>query len=550
MKEIKEIADGQSFKNIIRNQQIYVDKTQDIYNFLKIKSRLFLSRPRRFGKSLVLDTIATLFEKGVEPYFKDTWIYDKWKEETYPVLRLNFLDFPTDDYDLFCEKFAREIQCFANKNSFDNYEEVSKDPSSCITEILRSVADKDVQIVILIDEYDAQLTSNINNEELYKKFQQCLRNVYGTLKGKEAIKFLGITGVTRLKDVSIFSVGSDILDVSFHSLTASIVGFTREEIVKYYLDYLKLGVSIEHSKPIEEVTNDEREQFLNKIALEYNGYCFDEDNEVKVFSTWSVNSFFNDIKLKQKVKLKDYWYDNGGTPSILVNYLKTHKLDLLEFKPKEFLLTYDSFINPTSLQTIDQKTLLVQIGYLTLKSKIVSGNGVKVGLPNNEVYRALVCASFLKTFGFPIYLPDESIEKLKHGSAQDIIEIISSIIHTVPYDHDPISTETILRDLVYMFFVGARVSITPEFPNSDGRSDLEIEFMERRIVFEFKYAKTINDAKTKLTLAKKQIIEKDYGNHGPFKDYIRFALIYNGKTKKIAHFEEVPKNCELSKIIK
>ena len=192
----------------------------------------------------------------------------------------------------------------------------------------------------------------------------------------------------------------------------------------------------------------------------------------------------------------------------------------------------------------------MQIGYLTLKSKIVSGNGVKVGLPNNEVYRALVCASFSKTFGFPIYLPDESIEKLNLGSAQDIIEIISSIIHTVPYDHDPITTETILRDLVYMFFVGARVSITPEFPNSDGRSDLEIEFMERRIVFEFKYAKTINDAKTKLTLAKKQIIEKDYGNHDPFKDYIRFALIYNGKTKKIAHFEEVPKNCELSKIIK
>ncbi|MDY5778698.1 MAG: AAA family ATPase, partial [Succinivibrionaceae bacterium] len=89
---MKEIADGQSFENIISDQQIYVDKTQYIYNFLKIKSRLFLSRPRRFGKSLVLDTIATLFEKGVEPYFKDTWIYDKWKEKTYPVLRLNFLD--------------------------------------------------------------------------------------------------------------------------------------------------------------------------------------------------------------------------------------------------------------------------------------------------------------------------------------------------------------------------------------------------------------------------------------------------------------------------
>ncbi len=540
MKEIKEIADGQSFENIISDNQIYVDKTQDIYNLLKIKSRLFLSRPRRFGKSLVLDTIATLFGKGVEPYFKDTWIYDKWKEETYPVLRLNFIEYSNIDFQEFQNSFLGDIADFAQDLELKKFK-LKSTISDTLKSLFKALVDR--RIVILIDEYDAQLTANINNEELYNTFQQSLRDLYGTLKGKKQIKFLGITGVTRLKDVSIFSVGSDILDVSFHSLTASIVGFTREEIVKYYLDYLKLGVSIEHSKPIEEVTNDEREQFLNKIALEYNGYCFDEDNEIKVFSTWSVNSFFNDIKLKRKVNLKDYWYDNGGTPSILVNYLKTHKLDLLEFKPKEFLLTYDNFINPTSLQTIDQKTLLVQIGYLTLKSKIVSGNGVKVGLPNNEVYRALVCASFLKTFGFPIYLPDESIEKLKHGSPQDIIEIISSIIHTVPYDHDPITTETILRDLVYMFFVGARVSTTPEFPNSDGRSDLEIEFMERRIVFEFKYAKTTNDAKTKLTLAKKQIIEKDYGNHAPFKDYIRFALVYNGKTKKVAFFEEVQKNC-------
>ena len=540
MKEIKEIADGQSFENIISDNQIYVDKTQDIYNLLKIKSRLFFSRPRRFGKSLVLDTIATLFGKGVEPYFKDTWIYDKWKEETYPVLRLNFIEYSNIDFQEFQNSFLGDIADFAQDLELKKFK-LKSTISDTLKSLFKALVDR--RIVILIDEYDAQLTANINNEELYNTFQQSLRDLYGTLKGKKQIKFLGITGVTRLKDVSIFSVGSDILDVSFHSLTASIVGFTREEIVKYYFDYLNLGVSIEQSKPIEEVTNDEREQFLNKIALEYNGYCFDEDNEIKVFSTWSVNSFFNDIKLKRKVNLKDYWYDNGGTPSILVNYLKTHKLDLLEFKPKEFLLTYDNFINPTSLQTIDQKTLLVQIGYLTLKSKIVSGNGVKVGLPNNEVYRALVCASFLKTFGFPIYLPDESIKKLKHGSPQDIIEIISSIIHTVPYDHDPITTETILRDLVYMFFVGARVSTTPEFPNSDGRSDLEIEFMERRIVFEFKYAKTTNDAKTKLTLAKKQIIEKDYGNHAPFKNYIRFALVYNGKTKKVAFFEEVQKNC-------
>ena len=363
---MKEIADGQSFENIISDQQIYVDKTQDIYNFLKIKSRLFLSRPRRFGKSLVLDTIATLFEKGVEPYFKDTWIYDKWKEKTYPVLRLNFLDFPTNDYDLFCEKFAREIQCFANKNSFDNYEEVSKDPSSCITEILRSVADKDAKIVILIDEYDAQLTSNINNEELYKTFQQCLRNVYGTLKGKKQIKFLGITGVTRLRDVSIFSFGSDILDVTYDNDVATITGFTREEIAHYYLDYLNIGVSLEQNKSIEEVTNQEREELIDRLAKEYNGYCFDSFNEKTVFSTFSVNSFFKGFLRFKRVEFGDYWYLNGGVPSILANYLETHDIDILEYQKKDISVPYEDFVNPTSLLSMNQRTLMAQTGYLTL----------------------------------------------------------------------------------------------------------------------------------------------------------------------------------------
>ncbi len=536
---MKEIADGQSFKNIIRNHQIYVDKTQDIYNFLKIKSRLFLSRPRRFGKSLVLDTIATLFEKGVEPYFKDTWIYDKWNEETYPVLRLNFIEYSNTDFQEFQNSFLGDIADFAQDLELKSFK-LKSTISDTLKSLFKALGER--QIVILIDEYDAQLTSNINNEELYNQFQQSLRNLYGTLKGKEVIKFLGITGVTRLKDVSIFSVGSDIRDVTYQSSVSTITGFTREEIAKYYIDYLNLGVSLEQKKSVEEVTAQERDELIDRLAKEYNGYCFDKSNRKTVFSTFSVNLFFSDLYTEHEVIFGDYWYDNGGVPSILARYLKTHTIDILEYKQDKFNISYQQFVNPTSLLSIEQKVLMTQTGYLTLKSTLEITKPLIVGFPNNEVYRALITLSFYKFYGFEITISDESIKNLKHGTAEEVKGVIESIIHTVPYDHNPISSETILRALIYMFFVGARITVIPEFPNDKGRSDLEIEFAERRIVIEFKYAKSVNDAKTKLMQAKNQIIENDYGNHGPFKDYIRFALVYNGKNKKVAYFEEVPKN--------
>lgn len=255
MKEIKEIADGQSFENIISDNQIYVDKTQDIYNFLKIKSRLFLSRPRRFGKSLVLDTIATLFEKGVEPYFKDTWIYDKWNEETYPVLRLNFLDFDKTIFEKFCFDFRNCINDFLDENKIDLVVS-DEEPYQVIQTLLDYFVVNDRQIVIVIDEYDVQLTANINNNHLYNTFHAALRELYASLKGNEAIKFLGITGVTKFNIITGFS-GTDIIDVTFHSAVATLIGFTRAEITKYYIDYLNLGVSLEKSKPIEEVSNQD-----------------------------------------------------------------------------------------------------------------------------------------------------------------------------------------------------------------------------------------------------------------------------------------------------
>ena len=227
---MKDISSTGSFINFTLENFIYVDKTEYIPKLVKLK-RVFISRPRRFGKSLTLDTIATLFETGVEPYFKGTWIYDKWTEPTYPVLRLNFLNLDNFSIDDFKNKLNSYITEFANKIGVKEYAE-KKEPEDSIDSMLEKLREEKRQIVILIDEYDYQLTSNINNEELYKQFQKELQNIYNNLKDKWAIKFLLITGVTKTKNSSVFS-GTDINDITNYSPYSQMIGFTRDEIKKY-----------------------------------------------------------------------------------------------------------------------------------------------------------------------------------------------------------------------------------------------------------------------------------------------------------------------------
>ena len=228
---MKDISSTGSFIDFTLENFIYVDKTEYIPKLVKLK-RVFISRPRRFGKSLTLDTIGTLFEKGVEPFFKDTWIYDKWTEPTYPVFRLSFLNLDNSSLDLFKKQLNSIISEFAIKISVKGYVEKSE-PEDSILSLLEKLEEETRQIVILIDEYDYQLTSNINHGDLYKQFQQKIKSFYANIKDKLAIKFLGITGVTRLKDVEIFSIGSDIKDITNYSPYSQMIGFTRDEIKKY-----------------------------------------------------------------------------------------------------------------------------------------------------------------------------------------------------------------------------------------------------------------------------------------------------------------------------
>ena len=541
---MKKIGNTGSFKKFYLNDQIYVDKTEYIYNLINNEARVFISRPRRFGKSLTLDTIATLFETGVEPYFKGTWIYDKWTEPTYPVFRLSFLNLDNSSMDLFKKQLNSKITEFANKISVKGYVEKTE-PEDSILSLLEKLEEETRQIVILIDEYDYQLTSNINNDELYKQFQQKIKRIYANIKDKFAIKFLGITGVTRLKDVSIFSVGSDIRDITNSSAYSQMIGFTRDEIKKFYIDYLKLAASYENNCNVDEVTDTQIESLLDRLAQNYDGYCFDEDYEKKVFSTWSVNTFLQSVVDKKKVQFGEYWYDNGGLPSILVNYLKTHELNAFEYlnKEKSVTIPVNDFLNPTSLTTINQNVLMCQTGYLTLRSALTSGDlTVDLGIPNGEIYKALNRLLAINFYKEGIYALAKGVrDLLDAGDIEDIIDRFNSVTNSVSYDHFPINSEATVQNYLYLFLIGAGIETTTESHSSKGRADLIIETKNRRLVFELKYAQNETEAKTKLTDAVEQIKARDYGNTEPKKaELLRIAAVFNAdpKVRKFSQFSK------------
>ncbi len=386
-----------------------------------------------------------------------------------------------------------------------------KEPNVYITNLFDAMSDGE-QLILLIDEYDRQLTANINNPELYEKFRICLRDFYGAIKGKKQIKFLAVTGVTRLKDVSIFSVGSDIMDLSYNNAYSKLIGFTRDEIKHFYLDYLKLGVAYENNKTPESVSDIEIENLLDRMAEYYDSYCFDEFNQNKVFSTYSVNVFLKDIYEKKTVRFGDYWYDVGGLPSILINYMESHNLDIEKLLTSEIEIPYNDFKNPTSLIDINENVLMCQTGYLTLKSEIVPGYAVTLGTANREVKSALFMLLGLKIFDTTT--PAFSLKNryvIETGSVDEIISLFNEVLAALSYDKYPVKDESVLRSLLQVYLIGKNHDVRIEQNNSKGRSDIVVNFPKRRVVLELKYTDKVNSEKAKLAEAEQQIIENGYG---------------------------------------
>lgn len=299
-------------------------------------------------------------------------------------------------------------------------------------------------------------------------------------------------------------------------------------------------MSFSNGISVEQVTETQRDELLDKLSEEYDGYCFDDEYVNKVYSTWSVNSFFRDVASRKKVKFDDYWYESGGVPSILARYLETHIIRLNDYA-EDIYIDNDYFQNPTSLLNMKQEVLMCQTGYLTTRSPVPDGGAVRLGMPNNEVRRSLTKLLSKKLF-HNVNLSKITNERFfSEESAEEIVNKLNSLMNTISYEDYKKLTEKTIQGILQAFMIGADQPVLTEVQSAEGRADLVLEYEHRRIVIELKYAETEADCEKKLQEAIEQIKRRRYGDTLPAKSVLKLALVFNGdsKVRKFTHYSEV-----------
>lgn len=347
---------------------IYVDKTPLIYKLVQEGSVYFLSRPRRFGKSLTVDVLKNIY-LGKQEYFKDLWIYDKieWKEQ--PVVHLDFslLSYQTLGLDA---AICHELNIIAK-----NYKLSIKgvDAKNLFRNLILKLSEKG-KIALLIDEYDKPITDHINDLKKANENREALRDFYGVLKGLgNKFSIIFITGIAKFAKVSLFSVLNHLTDLSMNKEFAGLTGITQEEFLQYYGEYIaKIAKDLQIPKT----------QLLKQIKEKYNGYSWDG-------KTWVYNPF-SLIHFLKEGRFKNYWI-NTGTPKFLVEMLRNQKIKIEKLETKK---VNDIFFESFDIRTYTIPVLLVlfQTGYLTIKKNIFEVDREKYLLtyPNKEVEEAFI----------------------------------------------------------------------------------------------------------------------------------------------------------------
>ena len=542
-----------NFIQTLHDDCIYVDKTKEILFILKNCKYSFFSRPRRFGKSLTLDTIETLFTYGTEPYFKGTYIAGnnedgtpRWTEPKYPVLHLDFSRLDVSSLEVFRKDFLVLINEQCQKLGIEKLDCVGLKIGDIISAFTIQLKQT---YVLLIDEYDAPLNTLIDNNEMFEIIRNEIRYFYASIKTSDVsgkIRFLLVTGITRFREVSIFSAGTNIIDISYHPQIATLVGYTRDEIELYFKDYIDIAIEKLNHCTISSLSQEQylsyKERLLNKLATYYDNICFDEYGETSVFSTWSVNNFFKEASEFPEVLFGDYWYDNGGRPSILVKYLNSHLIDFDVFEQPEIILNADKFKNPTTLQSMDQNVLMTQCGYLSLKKGYKISEQVALTIPNLELRKALTRLTILKVFGN--FFDQESFRLksfFKTANTQNIVDKFNEILAKIPRSNRyyNFENEHQIKTVLQMFVLGSGISCYREVYESQGFPDFIIELDSKIIIVEFKYTKNSNEVEAKLEDGVNQILARDYGaSFDCNKDRLKFAVVYDANLRKLATFKE------------
>ena len=536
MKFTKQLPDTTDFGELIDNNCIYVDKTAIINQFASKKGPFFISRPRRFGKSTLINTLHELFSHGLEK-FKGLKIEPLWKDKTYKVLHLDFSSYnflsEINFNDYFYEDLKQEFLSIGLKVNDSTLD--TKIPALLFDNVLKNNP-SDQKIVLLIDEYDTPLSAVLNNEKEFIARRDILYSFYSKLKQYQGrFRFIFITGVTYYSHTSIFSAFNHLTDLTLDSDYGALLGYTSDELESYFSEYIDNAVETLNRKfPTERYTH---EKVVEELKRNYDGYSFDEDCMHHVYNPWSILNF---LKSPHRGFIP-YWVSSGGsTPTFLVNYLK-QKLKKYNADELQSLLGIDSTVNKDTdslypsienISNIDLFAILYQAGYFCIKT--AEDGYFKVGIPNLEVKKAysnLLLNQLTRTQDTKLRFIEPFKEVLASGNLDRIKELFNTFINEFSYETVKKFNEACFRDVLKLAMLTFNVSASTEVMGSCGRADITAEAGDYLYVFELKVTDNSKDIDTKLTEAKDQIIKNKYARRLTDKTVVPVALVLENNSK-------------------
>jgi hypothetical protein len=513
MEALKNLPIGvQNFEKLRRDGYLYVDKTEQLYRLAHEGSFYFLSRPRRFGKSMLLSTLHAYFA-GQKDLFEGLAIERLEKDWTvYPVLHLDLNLIKKGD-DTALNSLLNDALCgwedlYGSRPSEDTFGLRFKGV------IQRAYQQTGQPAVILVDEYDKPLLQALDNEALQEEYRSTLKEFYGALKtADQSVCFALLTGVTKFSKVSVFSDLNNLRDLSMSEAYATLCGITDEEIDTQFVPYVqRLADAL--GQPYKEVREEMR--------LRYDGYHFTE-NSVGVYNPFSLLNTFQDLKFR------NYWFETG-TPSYLVYLLQKHHYNLEHMASVECGSDVLNSIDPQSTNPIP---VIYQSGYLTIKDFDPEFEQYTLGFPNREVEDG-----FLR-FLLPYYSSIDNIQttsyisrfvkEIRTGQTDAFLKRLSVLFADTPYELVK-DLENHYQNVLFILTKLLGFYVKAEYHTSEGRIDLLLQTDDFTYVMEFKLDGTAEEAL-------RQIEDKHYAL--PFEGDVHRKLVKVG-----VNFSSATRNIE------
>ncbi|OHE17540.1 MAG: hypothetical protein A2525_07395 [Sulfurimonas sp. RIFOXYD12_FULL_36_11] len=508
--QLKKLPIGiQTFSDIRKDDYVYVDKTDIAFNLIESYRYAFLARPRRFGKSLFLDTLRNIFE-GNKELFKGLAIEDKWDwDVSYPVITISFAEGKITSAKDLEDKFEEIF--LLNQKKLDVTCQYKASDRRCFSELIRKANEKyNQKVVILVDEYDKPILDNITKPEIAESIRDGLVNFYSVIKGSdEFIKFAFLTGVSKFTRTSLFSGLNNLVDISLHDNYGDICGYTQNDVETTFKPYL-------------ENVN------MTELKSWYNGYNF--------LGSDMYNPFDILLFISNNHKYQNYWFETG-TPTFLIELIKKNNY----FLPALTNLKVDEkLLSSFDINNLDFEVILYQSGYLTIdkvETSIFGSPEYLLKIPNKEVKRSLSDIIIIDLYKDKNVIPNKTAiyKSLLENDMDKFKSSLYSMFAAIPYNNytknDLAIFEGFYASIIFIYLQSLGFHIIGEDVTNKGRIDLTIIMDNAIYIIEFK----VDSKQNALQQIKEKKYYEKYLNHN--KDIYLVGIDFDTNDKNINGFK-------------